>query len=245
MSGPDVHVVCAHESASILESMRAAVEQSGFAAITTDDGDEVMRLLREPVPPALLVVDVALPGRAGFEIIDEIRKLNLPTRTILVASVYSQTGYKRRPASLYGADDYIEQHHIEDGLPQKIEALLPRPAQQGSDRPTRPAASAARPGPQGADERADERLSFGGGESSQDVEFRAQRLAWLIVADVLLYNGDGISELQRTGVMSPRVRRDLDEGRALFALRVPEGARGQRDWIGEALEQFLAGRRRV
>jgi len=241
VSESDVHVVCAHESASILETMRAAVEQSGFAAITTDDGDEVMRLLREPVPPALLVVDVALPGRAGFEIIDEIRKLNLPTRTILVASVYSQTGYKRRPASLYGADDYIEQHHIEDGLPQKIEALLPRPAPPGSDRPTRPAASTAKGAPEGADER----LSFDSGESAQDAEFRAQRLAWLIVADVLLYNGDGIAELQRTGVMGPRVRRDLDEGRAIFALRVPEAARGQRDWIGEALEQFLAGRRRV
>ncbi len=241
MSEPEAQVVCAHESASILESMRNAVEQAGLSAVTTDDGDEVMRLLHGPVPPALLVVDVALPGRAGFEIIDEIRKLNLPTRTILVASVYSQTGYKRRPTSLYGADDYIEQHHIEDGLPAKIEALLPRPAEPGSDRPTRPAASAAKPRPQGVDER----LRFDEGESAQDLEFRAQRLAWLIVADVLLYNGDGIAELQRTGVMGARVQRDLDEGRALFALRVPEGARGLRDWIGEALEQFLAGRRRI
>ncbi len=91
----------------------------------------------------------------------------------------------------------------------------------------------------------DERLTFDEGESAQDLEFRAQRLAWLIVADVLLYNGDGIAELQRTGAMGARVQRDLDEGRALFALRVPEGARGLRDWIGEALEQFLAGRRRV
>ena len=242
MSAPETQIVCAHESASILESMRLAVEQTGFSAVTTDDGDEVMRILREPVPPALLVVDVALPGRAGFEIIDEIRKLNLPTRTILVASVYSQTGYKRRPTSLYGADDYIEQHHIEDTLPGKIEALLPpRLPPPATDRPTRPAASASRT----SAEAADARLSFDGGESPEDQEFRAQRLAWLIVADVLLYNGDGIADLQRTGAMSERVQKDLDEGRALFAMRVPEGARGQRDWIGEALEQFLTGRRRV
>src|SRR3954467_15930023 len=100
-------VLCAHESSTILETMRYLVENAGYGVTATDDGEEALGCLRGVPPPTVLVVDVALPGRAGFELIDEIRRLNLGTRTILIASVYNQTGYKRRPTSLYGADDYI------------------------------------------------------------------------------------------------------------------------------------------
>ncbi len=46
---------------------------------------------------------------------------------VLVASVYNRTGYKRRPTSLYGADDYVEQHHIPDALVGKLERLIGAP----------------------------------------------------------------------------------------------------------------------
>jgi hypothetical protein len=47
----------------------------------------------------------------------------------------------------------------------------------------------------------------------------------------------------RTGALSARARKDLDEGRSLFALRVPEAVRGDRDFIGEALDVFLTDRK--
>ena len=47
---------------------------------------------------------------------------------VLVASVYRPTGYKRRPTRLYGADDYIEIHHLGDALSVKLRRLLGLPA---------------------------------------------------------------------------------------------------------------------
>ena len=51
---------------------------------------------------------------------------------ILIASVFNKTAYKRTPHSLYGADDYVEQHHIPDMLPVKLARLigLPRAARR-------------------------------------------------------------------------------------------------------------------
>ena len=70
------------------------------------------------------------------------------TRVVLVASIYNRTGYKRRPTSLYGADDYVEQHHIPDALVGKLERLDRR-----RRRGRRAAAGAARRRPRARDPR--------------------------------------------------------------------------------------------
>jgi CheY-like chemotaxis protein len=177
---------------------------------------------------------VALPRILGYEVVERIRRQSLPTRTILVASVYNRTGYKRRPTSLYGADDYIEQHHIPDQLLLKIAKLLPE---------TR----APRIGPPDPTEGAEIRRA---GEGRLRIRFatreegiqRAERLARLIVSDIALYNEDALDEGIRRGDLANRLREDLEEGRLLFDLRVPEEIRKGRDFIAEALAAFAAQR---
>ena len=41
-----------------------------------------------------------------------------------MASVYDSAAYKRGPSSLYGADDYIERHHVKEDLVGKIKSVL-------------------------------------------------------------------------------------------------------------------------
>ena len=65
-------------------------------------------------------------------------------KLILVPSIYDKTKYRREPVSLYGADDYIEEHdlsaklidaikRIQSGAPAETE-----PAQQKSPMPSSP-----------------------------------------------------------------------------------------------------------
>ena len=70
------------------------------------------------------MLDVALPTVHAYEIVEEVKRRAPETRIVLVASIYNRTGYKRRPTSLYGADDYVEQHHIPDALLTKLERLI-------------------------------------------------------------------------------------------------------------------------
>ena len=76
--------------------------------------------------PRVMIVDVGLTGIYGFELCERL-KGDPDTRNIkiiLLSSVYGLTAYKRNPVTLYGADDFIEKHHIPDKLIPKLRQLL-------------------------------------------------------------------------------------------------------------------------
>jgi CheY-like chemotaxis protein len=228
-----VTVLVAHEAEAIREAVRRLVADAGWPVHAVGDGRAALDAL-EP-PPSALVVDVALPGVHAYQLVDEVRKRALPTRVVLIASIYNRTGYKRRPTSLYGADDYVEQHHIPDALVGKLERLIGPPPEPSSRPPVAPHADSP-----------DGRAIRAAGEarlSPADAVNRAERLARLIVADIALYNGDALDH-QDDQELQARLRIDLEEGRLLFDLRVPEAVRRTRDFIGEALDQIRARRAR-
>ena len=80
----------------------------------------------EQLKPDVVLLDVALPSMYGFEVCDAVRKNPdiSSVKLILIASIYDKTRYKRSPNSLYGADDYIEKHHIPDLLATMIYRLV-------------------------------------------------------------------------------------------------------------------------
>jgi DNA-binding response OmpR family regulator len=242
MSRP--RVVVAHGEAAIRDSAVAVARSAGHEVIAVPDGESVRLLLRTTPPPAALVVDVALPGALGYELCDEIAAMGLPTRVILIASVYSKTAYKRRPTSLYGAADYVEQHHIVDQLGPKLGALLegyaaPVRRRSMSDTGEQKAAAIRDAG--------EERLAFTY-RNRREGEDRARSLARLLVADMMLYVGDLIADWRARGApddMPEELRADVAEARRLYALRVPPEIAAARDYFGDALRAGLRGSNRT
>lgn len=235
-------VIVAHETAEIREAALRVVRDAGYEGIGVAEGQSARALLASPPQPAALVVDVGLPGVLGYELVEEIRERGLPTKVILIASVYSHTAYKRRPTSLYGADDYVEQHHITDRLAAKLATLVPAP---------RPVAERDVHDPAGltADERtellrirdaSEGRLAFTYATRAEGVE-RARRLARLIASDILLYNGDRVAAAH-DGELDVLLGHDLEAGRQLFALRVPPEIAATEDFVGAALRELAARR---
>lgn len=235
-------VIVAHESETIREAIRHLCAEAGYSVRSVADGKAALQALE--VRPTALVLDVALPLVHAYEVVEEFRRLTPDTRIILVASIYNRTGYKRRPTSLYGADDYVEQHHIPDALLVKLERLI-GPAPKAVELP--PAHIETPEGVQ-IREAGEKRLAAVGPrkETPEQTVARAERLARLIVADIALYNGDALDAVDRHGhtdELEARLRLDLEEGRLLFDLRVPEEVRKKRDFVGEALEEIRHKRR--
>ncbi len=118
-------VLVAHDSEVVRDAVSDVLAGAGFAIDTAVDGIEALKKATEKKPKAL-VLDVGLPGIYGFELCERL-KGNQDTsdiKVVLLSSVYDKRRYKRTPVSLYGADDYIEKHHIPDFLPAKLEKLL-------------------------------------------------------------------------------------------------------------------------
>jgi CheY-like chemotaxis protein len=225
-------VLVAHEAEGIRAIMRRLVEEAGYRAVSVAGGRAALEAL-EAAPDAM-VIDVALPEVLAFEVVAAARRVSPETRVVLVASVYNRTGYKRTPTSLYGADDYIEQHHLPDKLVDKLARLIGPPPHA----PVPPAPHADTPEGRSIRTDGEGRLQplDAAAAPAQLVE-RAVRLARLIVADIALYNGDAFDG-RAPDELEARLRTDLDEGRLLFDMRVPARVRRTRDFIGEALEEL-------
>jgi CheY-like chemotaxis protein len=201
--------------------------QEGFAATFVPDGKVALAELSRTRWDAL-VVDVGLPEIPGYELVERAKSLHAQGRgaafVVLVASVYRPTGYKRRPTRLYGADDYIEIHHLGDALPVKLRRLLGLPARAPDDAEVRGAAIALR-------DEGDARLDACG----------AAGLAQRIVADVVLYNGDRILGAADVETAAAAVADDLEVARQLFGHMVR--ARGEAtdgtDPIGVAFRELM------
>ncbi len=118
-------VLIAHESEEMSQQLGAVLLAENFWPLRAADGAAANSLL-DSVSPGAAVLDVGLSVVSTFEVIERLR--NHPPladiKVVLLASVFNKTAYKRKPTSLYGADDYVEQHHIPDLLPAKLSRLL-------------------------------------------------------------------------------------------------------------------------
>ena len=255
--GRPVTVVVANESPDFCASVAHILESEPFTVLCCHDGREAMDLIEEHLPDVVLL-DVALPTLYGFEICDRIR--NTPAlstvKTILIASIYDKTRYKREPQSLYGADDYIEKHHIPDALSAKIYRLVfgPEPVDQDLEG----ISSAEEEKPTDLDNiseqelldqemvrealRRDEEAKTSSCESllMSDAHNKARRLARIIVTDIALYNQKKVEEGVRNGTFYELFEEELQDGRLFYNRRVAEQVREGTAYLEDALEDFIS-----
>lgn len=118
-------VLVAHDSEVVRYMVYTVLTDSGYRAETASNGLEALKKATEMKPQGL-ILDVGLPGIYGFELCERLKgdPATKSIKIILLSSVYDKRRYKRTPASLYGADDYIEKHHIPDYLPAKLRRLF-------------------------------------------------------------------------------------------------------------------------
>lgn len=216
-------VLIAHESEPMCQQLGAVLLADAFHPVRAADGAETLFLLSQ-ITPAAAVLDVGLPRINTFEVIERLREDPVlgAVKIIILASVFNKTAYKRRPTSLYGADDYVEQHHIPDLLPAKLSRLLGRdPAAVSSGMRATISRIAA----------AHERPELHGIR-------RVRALAQAIVADIALYHETEINEAIGSGQLSA-LQGPLAEGRRILAELATDDDYPSSDPIEEAFAALL------
>jgi predicted Zn finger-like uncharacterized protein len=252
-----VRVMIGHSDSDLCNTIRKLVEDAGFQGVLGHSGEEVLAAM-DAVRPHVAIVDVALQGLYAFEVVDKIRRRpGLDSvKIILLSSVYNKAAYKRSPNSLYGADDYIEKHHLPDDLVLKINRLLVGAAPAGGSTP------------HGEVETSGKRLSVAEG-ASQSLDFihtvnekiqsaedhevsakhvpersRAERFARIIVSDISLYYQDRIDEGILRGNWSELLALEIKEARRLFSERFPSPEIQNSKILEAAFLDLLEKRRR-
>jgi len=102
--------------------VRALLERAGYDVDDAEDGRVALRRLYER-PPALVILDVNMPGLDGFQTLERIRDLSdVP---VIMLTARAQELEKVRGLSA-GADDYVAKPFGRQELLARVQALLRR-----------------------------------------------------------------------------------------------------------------------
>lgn len=244
-------VLVAHESKEFCAAVQKVLAPEPFTLISSHDGKEALDIIQKLMPDVVML-NVALPTMYGFQVCEALRN-NPKTsgiKIILLAAIYDKTKYKRAPQTLYGADDYIEQHHIPDALAAMIYRLAgeakPVAAEnneiQAGERlvdtsPDRLTPSEAASQEQSRKELRDHHLTDSAIEDK--VAEAARLIARSIVSDISLYREEELEEGLRSGDVQQALRIEIADGRSIYESRVPESSSLGADYYAEALNELF------
>jgi len=123
------------DDADIAESVRYNLESAGFKAQVAPSGESGLSLALDPQnPPAVIVLDLMLPGMNGIEICRRLRREN-QTRRIPIIMLTAKTAEADRVSGLdVGADDYIGKPFSVKELLARVRAVLRRTEEEAGER---------------------------------------------------------------------------------------------------------------
>ena len=98
--------------------------REGFEVAIAKDGDEVIALIKS-FKPDLVLMDIILPRKLGFEVLEEIQKdPNLSRVPFMVMSNLGQDSDVKRAKELGAVDYFIKARVMIDDLIAKIKGFL-------------------------------------------------------------------------------------------------------------------------
>ena len=90
------------------EIVRQYLQTKGYPIAVAHDGDEALALFEE-VHPALVLLDVMMPGRDGWEVCKIMRQHPVLGRGVRIVMVTALDEWEDKHEALQlGADDYVE-----------------------------------------------------------------------------------------------------------------------------------------
>lgn len=122
---PEARIMVVEDDVSIRSGLRVTLEIEGFSVEEACDGTEALRKLPIFLPDVVLL-DLMLPGKSGFDICREFRTLK-PELPILMLTARSDEASKVAGLTL-GADDYVTKPFSLAELIARIRNLLRRKA---------------------------------------------------------------------------------------------------------------------
>lgn len=119
-------IVVADDEANILISLEFLLQRAGYEVSLARDGLEALALVRE-VRPQLLLLDVMMPGKTGFEVCQELRAdESLAGLRVLMLTAKGRDTDVAKGLAL-GANAYMTKPFSTKDLLQKVQDLLQRP----------------------------------------------------------------------------------------------------------------------
>lgn len=129
-------IVLIEDDESLSKYLREELEEGGFEVVQAFDGEEGLEKVRSDKPD-LILLDVVMPKKTGFEVLEELKKSPL-TREIPVILITMSGGDEEVKRGLrLGANDYIvKSQHAVGEIVEKIKNFFTKEAHPQAEQPT-------------------------------------------------------------------------------------------------------------
>jgi two-component system alkaline phosphatase synthesis response regulator PhoP len=122
-TGPRAKIVIADDEPNILISLEFLMQREGYEVHLARDGQEALELLRRE-RPRLLLLDVMMPRKTGFEVCQELRQDEAlkDTLVLMLTAKGRETDVVKGLA--LGANAYMTKPFSTRELAEKVRSLL-------------------------------------------------------------------------------------------------------------------------
>ena len=115
-------ILLVDDDREIIESMRFALTAAGYEIFVARDGNQGLALA-ERENPDLVILDMMMPKRSGFLVLEKLRRTRpVPIRIIMVTA--NEGSRHKAYAETLGVDDYIRKPFAMDRLLDSVHRLL-------------------------------------------------------------------------------------------------------------------------
>lgn len=122
-----VDILIAEDEPSILEALTFVLRREGWSVHTVTDGEAVMNAVRRETP-RVLVLDIMLPKRSGFEVLKQIRGSEATAALPVLVLTAKGQQQDRKVAAELGADSFVTKPYSNADVIEAVRALLGEPA---------------------------------------------------------------------------------------------------------------------
>jgi DNA-binding response OmpR family regulator len=117
-------ILVVEDEKTISRVLAVYLQHAGYNVVQAYEGDEALRLFHEN-SPNLVLLDVMLPGRDGWSILEDIR--NVSACPVIMLTALGDIDYRLKGLN-QGADDYITKPFVGEEVIARVHAVLRRSA---------------------------------------------------------------------------------------------------------------------
>jgi DNA-binding response OmpR family regulator len=115
-------ILIVEDEQTISRVLTVYLQHAGYEVIQVFDGEKALNSFTEN-SPTLVLLDVMLPGKDGWSILEELRKIS--ACPVIMLTALGDIDYRLKGLN-YGADDYISKPFVGEEVVARVHAVLRR-----------------------------------------------------------------------------------------------------------------------
>ena len=116
-------ILVADDDPEILGMLSLRLQKRGYKVLEAADGDRALEEARTRKPD-LIVLDVMMPGRNGWEVARVLRQEEATKDVGIIMLTAIGEKMNEMTSPLYGADDYLDKPFVFGDLDRKVKGVL-------------------------------------------------------------------------------------------------------------------------